>query len=470
MNKMIIYLLLIILISSKIIIPKKMLYDDYDDVLRVINNTVLTNASYTNASYNRLALIVDSFGPRLWGSLNLERAIDEIYNMMVKEGFENPRKELVPNITHWVRGQERLTLYSPRPSPTKIPMIGLGKSVGGNVTGQVIVVQDFNDLEAKQNQIKGKIVLMNGKWVNYSYSVKYRRQGPSLAAKYGAIGFLLRSIASKSLASPHTGSIDYDPNYNMIPAAAISLEDADMFNRMQNRGQIITVNLYMEAKFLEPTISYNLVGEIVGSTYPEQVILIGGHIDSWDTGPQTGANDDGGGVMVCFEAVRTLLKLGLRPKRTIRFIAYSGEEMGGPYSGNKAYLRTHINELKDHVVAFETDDGIKNILGFGFTGGAKGFEIVNQISNTYFKALNASKLIFGKGNNTDTQPFIDTYGIPIMNNFIDDTSDMKYYFTYHHSAGDSMSIMNPWEMDRNVIVISGMMYIIADLPFTLPRD
>ena len=143
---MIIYLLLIILISSKIIIPKKMLYDDYDDVLRVINNTVLTNASYTNASYNRLALIVDSFGPRLWGSLNLERAIDEIYNMMVKEGFENPRKELVPNITHWVRGQERLTLYSPRPSPTKIPMIGLGKSVGGNVTGQVIVVQDFNDL------------------------------------------------------------------------------------------------------------------------------------------------------------------------------------------------------------------------------------------------------------------------------------------------------------------------------------
>ena len=471
MRGFLIFLGIIFLINSKIFLaPKNDSEDNYNYVLSTINSTVNSNDSFKSASYDRLAYIVDSFGPRLWGSLNLEMAIDELYRIMLNEGFENARKELVPNITHWVRGEERLTLFSPRPSPTKIPMIGLGKSVGGNVTAEVIVIQDFDDLEAKSDLIKGKIVLMNGKWVNYGACVKYRRQGPSLAAKYGAVGFLLRSIASKSLASPHTGTIDYDPNYNQIPAAAISLEDADMFDRMQARGQNITVNLYMEAKFLEPTHSYNLVGEIVGSTYPEQIILIGGHIDSWDTGPQTGSNDDGGGFMVCLEAVRVLLKLGFRPKRTIRFIAWSGEEMGGPYTGNQAYIRTHQSEMSNHILAFESDEGTKDIIGFGYTGGAKGYEIVNQIGNLYFKGLNASKIMFGNGGNTDTKPLLDGFGIPTMNNQLDDTDDLEYYFTYHHSAGDSMNVMSPHDMDRNVIVIAGMMYIIADIPIAIPRD
>jgi carboxypeptidase Q len=459
------------LFSSKPNFPNKKFSDDeYQFILRTINQTVNTNSSFKASAYNRLAFIVDSFGPRLWGSENLERAIDEIYNMMITEGFENVRKELVPNITHWVRGQERLTLYSPRPTPTRIPMIGLGKSVGGNVTGELIVIQDFQDLEAKKHLIKGKIVLMNGKWSDYPRSVPFRRQGPSLSAKYGAIGFLLRSIASKSLASPHTGTIDYDPNYPMIPAAAISLEDADMFDRMQNRGQNITVNLYMEAQFKEPKSSYNLIGEIIGSTYPDQIILLGGHIDSWDTGPQTGANDDGGGVMVCFEAIRILLKLGLRPKRTLRFIAWSGEEMGGPYAGNQAYVKQHLHEMDKHVVAFESDEGTNNIYGFGFTGGPNGFDIVNSIGEYYFRDLNASRILFGEGNMTDTRPLLEGFGIPSMRNLVEDTEDKSYYFTYHHSAGDSMNVMDPNDMDRNVIVIAGMLFIIADIPFAIPRN
>ena len=442
---------------------------DYDNIVKLINSTV-NDDFFQYSAYKRLAYLVDSFGPRLSGSLNLEKATNELYEMLKSEGFENVRLEEVPNSIHWVRGEENLTLFSPRPTPTSIPMIGLGLSVGGNVTAEVIVVQDFDDMDLKKDQIKDKILLLNGKWVNYDKTVEYRLNGPSMAAKYGAVGFLLRSVASKSLSSPHTGVIDYDPNLKKIPSAAISLEDADMFDRMQKRGQQITVNLYMEAKLMEPVINYNVVAELIGSTYPSEIILLGGHIDSWDTGPQTGANDDGGGFMVCFEAVRVLLKLGLRPKRTIRFVAWTGEEVWGPNSGAWAYANSHIKEMDNHLVAFESDAGTRNIYGFGFTGGKNGFEIVKNLAQNYLKPLNASIIKFGEGGMPDSGPLLEKYGVPSITNKIDDTIDEEYYFTYHHSAGDSMSVLSPDDMDRNVIVIAAMMYLIADSPTRIPRN
>jgi carboxypeptidase Q len=174
--------------------------------------------------------------------------------------------------------------------------------------------------------------------------------------------------------------------------------------------------------------------------------------------------------MVCFEAIRVLLKLGYRPRRTLRFIAWSGEEMGGPYAGNQAYVRQHLNEMDKHIVAFESDEGTTNIHGFGFTGGPNGFNIVNSIGEYYFRDLNASKILYGEGNMTDTRPLLEGFGIPSMRNLVDDTDDKSYYFTYHHSAGDSMNVMDSNDMDKNVIVIAGMLYIIADLPFAIPRN
>lgn len=180
-------------------------------------------------------------------------------------------------------------------------------------------------------------MVYNQKWTTYGESVQYRANGADRAAKYGAVAALVRSVASRSIYSVHAGM----QNSDKIPIAAITVEDAEMFQRMQDRGQKITLELVMENELVPNTYSNNLVFEIQGSDKPDEILLMGGHIDSWDTGSQTGANDDGGGFITCFEAMRLLLRNGLRPKRTIRFIAWSGEEWGDPKNGNKAYLAAH---------------------------------------------------------------------------------------------------------------------------------
>lgn len=176
-----------------------------------------------------------------------------------------------------------------------------------------------------------------------------------------------------------------------------------MLQRMQDRNQQIVLHLVMENDMVPEVNSSNLVFEIKGASKPDEILLMGGHIDSWDTGSQTGANDDGGGFITCFEAMRLLLKLGLRPKRTIRFIAWSGEEWGDPRNGNKAYLNAHLNELDKHIVAFEDDLGSTQLLGFGFSGNPEGKAIVQMIADKYMGILNAS-VVNDAGEAVDTGP------------------------------------------------------------------
>lgn len=194
---------------------------------------------------------------------------------------------------------------------------------------------------------------------------------------------------------------------------------------------------------------------------------MGGHIDSWDTGSQTGANDDGGGFISCFEAMRLLLQNGLRPKRTIRFIAWSGEEWGDPKNGAHAYLAAHKTELKNHIVAFEDDLGSTKLLGFGYSGHANGKNVVQSISDKYMGLIDAPA-VSDDGHAVDTGPLYDI-GIPTMINLIEDTEDHSYYFAYHHSAGDSMWIMDPDHLDENVLGIAVMFYILADLEVSIPK-
>ncbi len=236
---------------------------------------------------------------------------------------------------------------------------------------------------------------------------------------------------------------------------------------MQERGQKITLELTMENEVVPNTYSNNLVFEIKGSTYPDQILLMGGHIDSWDTGSQTGANDDGGGFITCFDAMRLLLKNGLRPKRTIRFIAWSGEEWGDPKNGNKAYLEAHLNELDKHIVAFEDDLGSTKLLGFGYSGDPRGKAVVQMIANTYMPLINAT-LVTDDGEAVDTGPLRER-GVPTMINEIVDNESHDFYFAYHHSAGDSMTMMNPDDLDSNVLGVASMFYILADLDNTIPR-
>jgi carboxypeptidase Q len=449
--------------------PRKQRSDIYTSAVLKIREALKNNTDFKHASYKRTAYLVDTYGPRLWGSETLELAINWVRDELIREGFENVRLEEVPNVPKWVRGKEQMTLYSPRPFPSNIPMVGLGKSIGGNVTGEVVVFRSFDELEKNKDQIPGKIVLFNMNWTYYGETVKYRSQGPSMAAKYGALACVIRSVASKSIENPHTGALYYDPNYPKIPAAAVSIETADMFTRMIERGQKVVLNLYMEAHYEGITKSNNVIGELRGSTYPNEILLLGGHIDSWDVGPQTGANDDAAGFMVCLDAVRMLIKLGLRPKRTIRFIAWSGEEMGEDTSGANAYVNRHKDEMKDHVLAFESDAGTKNIHGWGFSGNRKAYAVVKTINQLFLmENLNVTHVDFGQGEMVDTGPLLKKYNIPVMRNLIRDTPDESYYFTYHHSAGDSMNVLDPDDMDSNVAAIASLFYIVGDLPVRLP--
>lgn len=444
--------------------------DKYTLAVSKIVNAISNNTDFKHKAYERTAFLVDTFGPRLWGSETLELAIEHLKKDLIAEGFENVRLEEVPNVPKWVRGQESLTLYDPRPFPSNIPMVGLGKSVGGNVTAEIVMFKSFDEIDKNPELAKDKIVFFNAPWKGYGSSVGFRTRGPSIAAKYGAKACIIRSVASFSIENPHTGSVFYDSKFLKIPAAAVSLETADMFERMLNRKQKVVVNLYMEAHYEGKTKSNNVVAEYIGSEKPNEILLLGGHIDTWDVGPQTGANDDTAGFMVCLEAIRTLIKLGLRPKRTLRFIAWSGEEMGEETQGANVYAKTHSDELVDHVISFESDSGTRNIWGWGFSGNDKAFAIVSKINELFVsKALNTTSMNFNDGVMVDTSPLF-AKGVPSMRNLVNETPDDNYYFTYHHSAGDTVNVLEPDAMDKNVAAIASMFYIIADLPYRLPRN
>lgn len=438
---------------------------NYTDFVLNLNDSIHNQKlPFYHSAWERLAYITDTYGTRMWGTDTLEQVIREMAKQATDEKFENIKLEPVKNFTKWVRGKESLTMTSPRPVSTPLKVIGLGGSVAGNVSSEVIVFKNWDEMEQRKSEVSGKIVVFNNVWVDYFTSVDYRVNGASRAAQDGAIAMLVRSVTPTSIESVHTGYMEYDPKQPKIPCAAISTEDADMFQRMQDRGQKIVVRLSLENQFVPGCTSNNLVFEIKGSTYPEQIILAGGHIDSWDTGSQTGANDDGGGFITVFEALRLLNRLQFRPKRTLRFIAWSGEESGSEVDGAAQYASLHKDELKNHIAAFESDLGSTRLMGFGHTGA--GQSIVKNILTNYLSLLGSGDYS-DNGYSADVEPLYEGAGVPILNNIVKDTADHEFYFRYHHSAGDSMSMMDPDDMDSNVVGIAAMLYIIADLDVSL---
>ena len=287
----------------------------------IINFTVKGKGQ--NQTYNRLADFVDKFGSRLTGSQNLENAIDYMLNALSKDGLENVHGEKV-TVPHWVRGKESAQLVKPRQYSMSI--LGLGYSVGtppNGITAEAIVVRSFDELKSRASEAKGKIVVYNQDFVSYGVSVAYRSNGASEAAKVGAVASLIRSITPFSIDSPHTGMQDYQDGVEKIPTACITVEDAQMLWRMSQRGEKLVINLTMGAQNLDPVQSRNTVAEIRGSTYPDEVVLVSGHLDSWDVGQ--GAMDDGGGAFISWQALSIIRQMGLRPKRTLRAVLWTGE-------------------------------------------------------------------------------------------------------------------------------------------------
>lgn len=260
-------------------------------------------------------------------------------------------------------------------------ILGLGTSVGcTDLSGEVLVVSNFTDLQNKGNQAKGKFVLYNFAFTTYGETVAYRSRGASEAAKYGAIGSLVRSVTPFSLNSPHTGGQSYQSGVTQIPSCAVTVEDAEMMARMAKRGQTVRVTLNMGAKTGPPASAFNVLGDIRGREKPNEVVVLGGHSDSWDVGQ--GAMDDGGGLFTSWEAVNMINRLiqrGLlqRPRRTIRVVLWVDEEVN--QRGAATYYQDHMNELKDHVIAFESDSGNFDVTGFGFTGTPEAKAIMSLI-------------------------------------------------------------------------------------------
>jgi carboxypeptidase Q len=404
-------------------------------------------------AWRRLAELTDTFGHRLSGTPQLNGAIHWAVEEMKRDGLENVHTERVM-VPRWVRGRESAEIVEP--ARHAIVMLGLGDSVGTPAEGiqaDVLIVRSFAELDARGAQMKGRIVLINAPFTTYEDTRPFRSNGPSRAARYGAVAVLVRSVGPPGLRLPHTGGLQYSSDAPQIPAAAITTEDADRLQRMADRGSHIVVRLQMDAH-VEPDVeSANVIGELRGRERPDELVVIGGHIDSWDVG--AGASDDGGGCVVTWEALRLMKKLGLRPRRTVRVVLWTNEENGG--RGGLAYRDAHRSELRRHVLMLESDTGVFQPTGFGFTGNEAARSIVRTVA-TLLHGIGADQ-VGPNGGGSDIDPSVRESNIPSLSTEIGGD-----YFLIHHTPADTVDKIDPIDMAKCAAAVAVMTYVIADLP------
>jgi hypothetical protein len=462
-----------------------MLAADLTDQYKSVADKLIDAALADNDGYAKLAYLCDRIGARLSGMPSLDRAIKWSEATMKSDGLSNVR--VIPvKVPKWVRGAESARMLSPEEKP--LNMLGLGMSVGtppGGITADVVVVEDFDELDKLGTAgVRGKIVLYNEKWVNYGATGQYRRAGPSRAAALGAIAVLLRSVTPLAMQIPHTGTLDYDDAQPKIPAAALSVEDALMLGRFAVQKLPIKIHLEMAAHMEPDADSGDVMGEIPGREHPEEVVVLGGHIDSWDVG--SGAQDDGSGIIASLQAVALIKKLGLQPRRTIRVVFWVNEENGG--RGGEAYRAWVGDAVKNHVAAIEMDGGAEAPVGFGygpggFGGRARGtgrlatggtpptfptgvsanaaadhsMAMVKQIGKLLDR-INAGE-ITGGGGGSDIGPLMRD-GVPGLG----ERSVGTHYFDWHHTETDTLDKVDPDDFRKSVAALAVMSYILADMP------
>ncbi len=358
-------------------------------------------------------------------------------------------------VPKWVRGSESADIVSPTKHP--LAMLGLGDSIGTpreGIEADVVVVHGFEELEAHAAALRGKIVLLNVAFTNYGETSRYRRAGASRAARYGAVAMLVRSIGPDGLRLPHTGALDYAAGVPKIPAAALSSEDADLIERMVARGDRVVIRLKMDAHMEGEVESANVVGELRGRERPDEIVVVSGHLDSWDVG--AGASDDGGGCIVAMDAVRVMKKQGLRPRRTIRVVLWTNEENGG--RGGLAYRDQHRAELGKHVAMIESDNGVFRPLGFGVNGSEAARQVLLAIASL-LEPIGASQIVNG-GDGADISPSVRDAHIPGLSLEVDGSK----YFAIHHTQADTVDKIDPVEMAKCAAAMAVMSYVIADMP------
>ena len=399
-----------------------------------------------NDSTARLQYLCDRIGSRLSGSPGLERAVEWSAAEMRKAGLENVRTPLV-KVPHWIRGQERASMIAPIERP--LVMVGFGMSVGtppGGIAADVIAAPDLDRLAALgRGKVAGKIVLFTP--LASSPTVE---KGPSLAGALGAVAVLIHT--------PHTRGIAYEDGKPKIPAAAVSAEDALMIERLLDGGTPVRVRLVMEDRQPPDADSHNVMGDLRGSEKPEEIVVVAGHLDSWDLGQ--GAMDDGSGVTAALEAVALIRKLGLHPRRTIRVLFFVNEENGG--AGDRAYGAMIGDAVSNHVAVIVDDRGAEKPTGFGFGGkgqdvNAPSFRRTVEIGEL-LRGISAGKISPGGGGGH--LPSLTSHGVP---GFGVQTVDV-HYSEWNHTNADSFDKIVPEEFQLHVASIAVLSYVLADVP------
>ena len=427
--------------------------------LRADADRLIKAATADQFAWQRLAELTDTHGARFSGSENLQRAIGWAVAAMKADGLENVRAERVM-VQRWIRGHESAEIVDP--PGQSIEVLGLGGTVAtppGGLEAEVLPVASFDDLRTKQAAARGRIVLFDVPYTTYSETVTYRTGGARTAAQYGAVGVLVRSVGPLGLRTVHTGSVTYTPGQAAIPAAAIAGGDANRIVRLTNRGRRVRMRLVTSGRYEADAESANVVGEIVGRERPEEIVLVGGHLDSWDVG--TGASDDGAGCIVTWEAARLMKRLGIRPRRTVRVVLFTNEENG--LRGANAYAERYASAAANHVFALESDSGVFAPAALGFSGNAAARSVMHQVG-TLLAPLAMPEITAG-GGGADIGPIAQAGNVPTMA-FL---GDAARYFVIHHTAADTVERIAPEELSKAAAAIAVVTYAVAEMPERLPR-
>jgi carboxypeptidase Q len=426
-------------------------------------------------AFMELRHLTDNIGPRLSGSVQAAHAVEYVAAEMHALGATvSLEKTLVP---HWVRGVEEGALVDwPGMTPKttqKIVLTALGGSVAtpaAGITAPVVVVPSFDAFrELPPGAVRGKIVLFNHPFDRqlaaqglggnaYGQSVVYRGAGPTVAAAAGAVALLVRSVGGADYRLPHTGATFYEPSLPKIPAAAVTAEDADLMADLAAQGPV-QMHLTLTPQTLPKVESYNVIADWKGAAQPEQVVIVSGHLDSWDLG--TGAIDDGAGVVVSMQVIHLMQKLGIHPQRTIRFIAWMDEESGS--EGAATYASDHAGEIAQHIGALESDLGCDHPTGITFAG-IPALEAWLAPVAHQLEPIGAAVLTPGTDTGEDVESVVSR-GVPGFT----PTQDSRFYFNYHHTAADTLDKVNPRYLNENAAVMAVLAYALADSAEPAPR-
>ncbi len=438
------------------------------DQLQTVRDAALTS----DYAWHQLEYLTENIGPRPSGSPQAQAAAEYVAAEMRKLGLD---VHLEPaQVSHWIRGEEKAQLVEyPGQAPQTTQRIVLATISGSSatpaegITAAVVVVHNFDELTALgREKVAGKIVLFNVPYDErkalagmafeaYGEAVGYRGRGAKAAAELGAIAALIRSVGGADYRLPHTG-------YSVptgIPAAALAAEDAELVEHLAAQGPV-RMHLTLTPQSLPDVTGYNVVADLKGSEHPEQIVVVSGHLDSWDLG--RGAIDDGAGVAISMAAAQLLQQLHLRPRRTLRVIAWMDEENGG--GGHEAYAKTHAAEFPNHIAAIESDAGAGHPLGFYLKMPPAAIaalhpllDILRPVGSTVFRSTEHSP-------GSDIDPLVEA-GVP----GIGIIQDGRKYFDYHHTAADTLDKVDPRDLRENAAAMAVMGYALACMPEPLPR-